>query len=77
MANKTAATNGTRRRSPVRKSAAKRSARREGWKKVFERNLVRVGYSPAEAKELVELAASYSVLRLAEAIGQVQAWLAT
>jgi hypothetical protein len=58
MANKTAATNGTRRRSPARKSGAKRSARHESWKKVFERNLVRVGYSPAEAKELVELAAS-------------------
>jgi hypothetical protein len=56
--NKTAATNGTRRRNPARKSGAKRSGRRESWKKVFERNLVRVGDSPAEAKELVELAAS-------------------
>ena len=54
MASRTAATNGTYRRSPARKSAgAKRSARRESWKKVFERNLVRVGYSPAEAKEIV------------------------
>jgi len=44
---------------PARKtSVAKRSGRRESWKKVFERNLIRVGYSPAEAKELVELAAS-------------------
>ncbi|MGA7239097.1 MAG: hypothetical protein WBY44_25675 [Bryobacteraceae bacterium] len=59
MANRTAATNGARRRSPARKSGgAKRSARSESWKKVFERNLVRVGYSPSEAKELVELAAS-------------------
>jgi len=59
MASKTPATNGTQRRKPARKSAgAKRTGRRESWKKVFERNLVRVGYSPAEAKELVELAAS-------------------
>jgi hypothetical protein len=57
MASKTAA-NGTPRSSSVRKSVAKRSTRREGWKKVFERNLVRVGYSQTEAKELVELAAS-------------------
>jgi len=53
MADKTAAANGTRRRSPARKSGARRSTRRESWKKVFERNLVRVGYSPAEAKEIV------------------------
>jgi len=54
MASKTAATNNTHRRNPARKSVgAKRSARRESWKKVFERNLVRVGYSPAEAKEIV------------------------
>jgi len=59
MADKTARTNGSRRRTPVRKSVGvKRSARRESWKKVFERNLIRVGYSPSEAKELVELAAS-------------------
>lgn len=43
MADKTAAANGTRRRSPARKSGARRSTRRESWKKVFERNLVRVG----------------------------------
>jgi hypothetical protein len=53
MAIKTAATNGTRRHSPARKSVTKRSARRESWKTVLERNLVRVGYSPAEAKEIV------------------------
>ena len=59
MASKTAATNGTHRRSPARKSVgAKRSARRESWKKVFERNLVREGYSPAEAKEIVADVAS-------------------
>ena len=59
MAGKTATTNGTHRRKPARKSvAAKPSGRRDSWKKVFERNLVRVGYSLAEAKELVELAAS-------------------
>jgi len=59
MASKTAATNGKHRRSPARKSdGAKRSARRESWKKVFERNLVREGYSPAEAKEIVADVAS-------------------
>jgi len=51
-ANKIAATNATR-RGPARKSGAKRTGRRESWKKVFERNLIRVGYSPAEAKEIV------------------------
>ena len=55
MASKTAATNGTHRRSPARKSVGtQRRARRESWKKVFERNLIRVGYSPAEAKEIVQ-----------------------
>jgi len=59
MASKTAATNGTHRRSPARKSGvAKRPPRRESWKKVFERNLVREGYSPAEAKEIVADVAS-------------------
>ena len=58
MANKTAATNGTRRRIPARKSGAKRPARRESWKRVFERYLVKEGYSPAEAKELVEISAA-------------------
>jgi hypothetical protein len=59
MAGKTAATNGTHRRSPARKAGgAKRSARPESWKKVFERNLVRVGYSPAEAKEIIADVAS-------------------
>ncbi|HTS62580.1 MAG TPA: hypothetical protein VMH28_11185 [Candidatus Acidoferrales bacterium] len=58
MANKTAPTDGTRRRSPARKSSAKRPARRESWKKVFERYLVKEGYSPAEAKELVEISAA-------------------
>ena len=59
MASKTAATSGTHRRGPARKPAgAKRSPRRESWKKVFERNLVRVGYSPAEAKEIVADVAS-------------------
>jgi hypothetical protein len=58
MPNKTAATNGTRRRSPSRKSGAKPRARRESWKKVLERNLILEGLSPAEAKELVALAAA-------------------
>ena len=59
MASKTAATNGTHRRKPARKSVgAKRSGRRESWKKVFERYLVQEGYSPAEAKELVEISAA-------------------
>jgi len=41
MASKTAPTNGTRRRKPARKSvAAKRSGRRESWKKVLESNLI-------------------------------------
>jgi hypothetical protein len=58
MASKTAATNGTRKRKPARKTVpAKRSGRREGWKKVLERNLILVGYSPAEAKELVAISA--------------------
>ena len=59
MASKAATTNGPRRRSPARKSVgAKQPARRESWKKVFERNLVREGYSPAEAKEIVADVAS-------------------
>ena len=59
MASKTAPASGTQRRSPARKSgAAKRAPRRESWKKVFERNLVREGYSPAEAKEIVADVAS-------------------
>ncbi len=33
----------THRTSTARTTAAKRSGRRESWKKVFERNLVRVG----------------------------------
>ena len=58
MASKTATTNGTHRPKPARKSAGtKRSARRESWKKVLERNLILEGISPAEAKELVALAA--------------------
>ena len=58
MARKTAASNGTHRRKPARKSAgAKRSARRESWKKVLERNLILEGLSPAEAKELVAISA--------------------
>ena len=59
MAKKTAPTNGAHRRKPARKAAgAKPSVRREGWKKVFERYLVKEGYSPAEAKELVEISAA-------------------
>jgi hypothetical protein len=59
MAGKIAATNGTHRRKPARKSVGtKRSGRRESWKKVFERYLVEEGYSPAEAKELVEISAA-------------------
>ena len=58
MASKTAATNGSHRRKPGHKVVgAKRSGRRESWKKVLERNLVLEGISPAEAKELVALAA--------------------
>jgi hypothetical protein len=58
MASKAAAMNGTHRRKPARKSvAAKRSGRRESWKKVLERNLILEGLSPAEAKELVAISA--------------------
>ena len=58
MARKIASTNGTHRRKPARKSVvAKPSVRRESWKKVLERNLILEGISPAEAKELVALAA--------------------
>jgi len=57
--NKTARMKGSHQRSPVRKTTAvKRSGRRESWKKVFERYLVKEGYSPAEAKELVEISAA-------------------
>jgi hypothetical protein len=58
MARKTAATNGTRRRKPAGTPAAKRPGRRESWKKILERNLILEGLSPAEAKELVEIAAA-------------------
>ena len=58
MARKTASTNGRHRRKPARKSVvAKPSGRRESWKKVLERNLILEGISPAEAKDLVALAA--------------------
>jgi len=58
MAGKTAAKNGKNRRKTARKPVvAKRSGRRESWKKVLERNLILEGFSPAEAKELVALAA--------------------
>jgi hypothetical protein len=59
MAGKTAATNGTHRRKPARKSVAtKRPSRRESWKKVLERNLILEGLSPADAKELVRISAA-------------------
>ena len=58
VVSKTARTNGTRRASTARRTAAKRSGRRESWKKVLERNLVREGFSPAEAKELVAISAA-------------------
>ena len=58
MASKTAATNGTKRRKPTPKPVtAKRSGRRDSWKKVLERNLILEGISPAEAKELVAISA--------------------
>ena len=38
-------------------STVKRPFRREGWKKVLERNLILEGLSPAEAKELVKISA--------------------
>jgi hypothetical protein len=61
MANKTARRVDPR-RSPVRKTApAKRAGYIEAtphWRKALERNLIREGYSPAEAKELVALSAA-------------------
>lgn len=57
--NKTARTKVSHHRSAVRKVAgAKRSVRRESWKKVLERNLILEGLSPAEAKELVKISAA-------------------
>lgn len=62
MANKTAATNGSRRRTPARKTVGTKQSRRAPdrryWKKALERNLIREGYSPAEAKELVAISAA-------------------
>jgi hypothetical protein len=56
---KTARTNASHQSSPVGKTAgAKRSGRRESWKRVLERNLVLEGLSPAEAKELVKISAA-------------------
>jgi hypothetical protein len=60
-------------KKPVTESAAKKSAvkkaaganhptsrkrRLTGWRRAFERNLRAEGYSPDEARELVEIAAS-------------------
>ena len=39
-------------------AGVKRTGRRVSWKKALERNLILVGYSPAEAKELVEISAA-------------------
>ena len=61
MANKTAPKNGSRRRAPARKTVAAKKSRRPDpryWKRAFERNLIREGFSKAEAKELVALAAA-------------------
>jgi hypothetical protein len=58
-AKNTAQLKASRKAAPTRKtSTVKRSGRRESWKKALERNLILVGYSPAEAKELVDLAAA-------------------
>jgi hypothetical protein len=57
--NKIALTKASHLRSPVSSTAgAKRSGRRESWKKVLERNLILEGLSPAEAKELVKISAA-------------------
>jgi hypothetical protein len=60
-------------KKPVRESAARKSAAKKatganhrtarkrrltGWRRAFERNLRAEGYSPEEARELVEIAAS-------------------
>lgn len=59
MPGKTAARNGARRKGSIRKTAGAKPPvrRRESWKKVLEQNLILEGISPAEAKELVALAA--------------------
>jgi len=57
--NKTTRTKASHQRSQVNKTAgARRSGRRESWKKVLERNLILEGLSPAEAKELVKISAA-------------------
>jgi hypothetical protein len=61
MTNKTVPTNGSRQR-PSRKTVSARQSPRaatsRNWKKVLERNLIREGYSPVEAKELVAISAA-------------------
>ena len=56
---KIARTKASHPRSPVSNNpGAKRSVRRESWKKVLERNLIFEGLSPAEAKEFVKISAA-------------------
>jgi hypothetical protein len=60
MASKTAQANGAGRRSTARKTISAKKPRRPDpryWKKALERNLMLEGFSRAEAKELVALAA--------------------
>ena len=60
MANTTAKSNGTARRSPARKTVSAKKPRRPDpryWKRALERNLMLEGYSRVEARELVDLAA--------------------
>jgi hypothetical protein len=62
MASKAAQTNGSHRRGPARKTVGAKPSRcattSRSWRKVLERNLIREGYSPAEAKELVAISAA-------------------
>jgi SOS response regulatory protein OraA/RecX len=53
MATKTSKKSPTSRTTVVRRPAVTLKPRRESWKKVLERNLIREGFSPAEAKEVI------------------------
>ena len=58
MAAKKTQRKASRKTAPAAKtSTVKRSRRREGRKKVLERNLILEGLLPAEAKELVRISA--------------------
>ena len=58
MATKTAKKKAGR-KTATREPAINGKPRHESWKKVLERNLIREGVAPEEAKELVEISASW------------------